>query len=238
MALWIGVVLVAILVPLCARTIPGDMVATHAAPHDPPSVAGGTRFIVSCGVFLLLYVGSEAATGAWAAVLLQRSTSIDAAGAATATAVFWFALCAGRMLAVLAGMQLSADRLLVMSLAGSLAGGTALVGGHGSAWATIAALAILGVSFGPIYPTAVAIVTGRFPRAAGAAVSRIGILASLGGMLFPWLHGIVLTHRTTRASVVLTLTTLVVMAGMWGIVRRLVEPRGPAGAASAESEGR
>jgi hypothetical protein len=48
----------------------------------------------------------------------------------------------------------------------------------------------------------------------------------------------VLTHRTTRASVVLTLTTLVVMAGMWGIVRRLVEPRGPAGAASAESEGR
>jgi fucose permease len=228
-ALWVGAALVFFLTPLCARAIPGGIVAPQAAP-DARTLAGGTRFILACGVFLLLYVGSESAAGAWTAVYLQRSTSIDAAGAATATAVFWFALCAGRMLAVLAGMHLSANRLLVASLTGALLGAIVLTAGHGSAWASIAALAMLGVAFGPIYPTAIAIVTGRFPSAAGAATSRIGVLASLGGMTFPWLHGLVLTHGTTRGSALLTLATLAVMCVVWIIVRQLERATRPASA--------
>ena len=234
LALWVGAAIVFVLAPLCASAVPGGVVPPHAAP-DETTLGGGMRFIISCGVFLLLYVGSESAIGAWAAVYLQRSAPIEAAGAAMATAVFWFALCAGRILAVLAGMHLSANGLLVASLWGSLLGALGLVGGHGSAWATIAALAVLGVSFGPIYPTAVAIVTGRFPRAAGAATSRIGVLASLGGMTFPWLHGLVLTHGTTRGSALLTLATLVVMCGVWALVRQLERAGRPAGAPAEAS---
>ncbi len=132
------------------------------------------------------------------------------------------------MLAVLAGMHLSAQRLLVVSLAGSAAGALSLVIGHGTAWMSIAALALLGFSFGPIYPTAIAIVTGRFPRTAGAATSRIGVLASLGGMLFPWLHGLVLTHGTTAGSARLTLGTIVVMALMWTRVDHVARAGHPA----------
>jgi FHS family glucose/mannose:H+ symporter-like MFS transporter len=234
LALWVGAALVLVLTPLCARAIPGGVVPPHAAP-DETTLAGGTRFVVSCGVFLLLYVGSENAAGAWAGVYLQRSTSIDPAGAATATAVFWLALCAGRMLAALAGRHLSADRLLVVSLTGSLLGALVLVAGHGSAWATIAALATLGVAFGPIYPTVVAIVTGRFPRAAAGATSRMGVLASLGGLTFPWLHGLVLTHGTTMGSALVTLATLAVMCGVWALVRQLERAARPASAPAEAS---
>ena len=122
-AVWMGVGLVFLLVPVCARAIPGGVLPQHPAPGDAAAPAGGTGFIVACGIFLPLYVGSESATGAWAPVYLQRSAGLDASGAASSTAVFWFApLCAGRMLAVLAGMHLSAQRLLVVSLAGSAAG--------------------------------------------------------------------------------------------------------------------
>jgi fucose permease len=85
------------------------------------------------------------------------------------------------------------------------------------------ALAVLGVTFGPIYPTGIAIVTERFPDAAGAATSRVGLVAAMGGMAMPWLQGLVLTHQGTRSSALVALAGLVAMGGMWWVVRR-VEP--------------
>jgi len=59
------------------------------------------------------------------------------------------------------------------------------------------ALALLGLSFGPIYPTMVAIVTARAPHMAGTAMSRMGVFASVGGMALPWLYGLLLTDVGT-----------------------------------------
>ena len=63
---------------------------------------------------------------------------------------------------------------------------------------SVTAFAIIGLGYGPIYPTGVAVLTSRFPHAAGTATSRMGILAAIGGALLPWIHGLVLAHRPTR----------------------------------------
>ena len=39
--------------------------------------------------FLMLYVGSEMAAGAWTAVYLQQSAGMDEARSAAATSLFW-----------------------------------------------------------------------------------------------------------------------------------------------------
>jgi MFS transporter, FHS family, L-fucose permease len=222
-AIWISVALILLMVPLTARGLPAAVpaMATPVAPATSPRAGNPRAFIFTCGLFLMVYVGLEWAVGAWAAVYLQRSTSLDAAGAATATAVFWFSLSAGRMLAVLAGMNVAAERLLTMAVCVAVAGGVALWAGHGLAWASVAALAVIGLAFGPVYPTGIAIVTGRFPQAAATATSRIGVLAAVGGMALPWTLGLVLTHGTTLDAARLIAALIAVMLLLWWRVYQL-----------------
>jgi MFS transporter, FHS family, glucose/mannose:H+ symporter len=232
--LTIGAALLLVLVPISLRGVAIER--THPTPRHTdsdahafaPALDAATPFIAALGLLLALYVGSEASLGAWAPVYLQQSTSLDAAGATTATAAFWVALCGGRLLAALAGVRMSAERLFVLSLIGATGGGLLLVLGHGFATLSVAALAILGLTFGPIYPTGIAIVTGRFAGAAGAATSRIGLAAALGGMALPWLQGVVLTHWGTRTSGWLALAVLVAMTATWPLVRR-ADPQTHAG---------
>jgi fucose permease len=203
--------------------VPGA--TTGAAQPSTPAaaLAGSMPFVVALGLLLALYVGSEASLGAWAPIYLQRSTSLDAAGATTSTAVFWVSLCGGRLLATVAGVRVSPERLLAFSLGGAALGGLLLVAGHGAAAASVVALAVLGLTFGPIYPTGIALLTERFPYAAGAAASRTGLIAAMGGMALPWAQGLVLTHQGTLASAVVALAVLVAMGAMWRVVR-LAEP--------------
>ncbi len=225
----VGSALLLILAPISLRGVTVDRTERGAhEPIDTPPIGGAldaaTPFIAAVGLLLALYVGSEASLGAWAPVYLQQSTTLQAAGATRATAAFWVALCVGRLLAAIAGARISAERLFVISLIGAAAGGVLFVVGHGVAVLSVTALAILGLTFGPIYPTGIAIVTGRFAGAAGAAASRIGLVAAMGGMALPWLQGVVLTHWGTRTSAWLTLGVLVAMAATWPIVRR-ADPR-------------
>jgi MFS transporter, FHS family, L-fucose permease len=235
--LWIGSALLLLLVPISLYGVAIDhTVGVAPVTREPLHVAAGldaaTPFIAALGLLLALYVGSEASLGAWAPVYLQQSTRLDAAGATTATAVFWVALCGGRLLAAVAGVRLSAERLMVVSLVAAAGGGLVLVAGHGVASISVVALALLGLAFGPIYPTGIAIVTGRFASAAGAATSRIGLLAALGGMALPWLQGVVLTRWGTRTSGWLALAVLVAMTAMWPLVRR-ADPGAQRGAPSS-----
>ena len=83
------------------------------------------------------------------------------------------------------------------------------------------AFAILGFGYGPIYPTGVAVLTSRFPQAAGMATSQMGLLAAAGGALLPWIHGLVLAHRPTADSALLTLAVAIAMIAAWECTRRL-----------------
>jgi fucose permease len=80
---------------------------------------------------------------------------------------------------------------------------------------------ILGLSFGPIYPTAIAMATERFSQAAGAVTSRIQAIASLGGMALSWMLGVVLTrHGTFAFAFVMTMFTAAMWGVRWNICRR------------------
>jgi fucose permease len=65
------------------------------------------------------------------------------------------------------------------------------------------------------------VLTSRFPQAAGTATSQMGLLANSGGALLPWIHGLVLAHRPTADSALLTLAVAVAMIVAWECTRRL-----------------
>jgi len=223
-ALWIGAVCLAASGVVCAAALPARL-PSHPHPDGNHAGSGGVplgdHVLFACGLLLLVYVGSEMSAGFWSAVYLERSTGMDAARGAAATALFWTALTVGRVLAAGAGMRVTAEHLMTGAVWIACAGAALLWSAHGIAWLSVIALAILGLGFGPIYPTGVAVLAARFPHAAGTATSRMGILAAIGGALLPWVHGLVIAHRPTRDAALLTLVASAVMIGIWEWTRRL-----------------
>jgi fucose permease len=205
-----------------------DVMTSAAGASAGASVSANTSvaavvsstFVWSCAVILGLYAGSEASVGSWTPVYLERTTRLDAVQAAAITSTFWAALCGGRIVAAVAGLRLSSERLLTVSFAAAAVGAALVLVGHGFVWPTVIGLTVLGFAFGPIYPTMMAVVTASSPQAAGAAASRIGMLASIGGMTLPSLHGFFIARIGTFTSVAVTAVIVMTMLLGWMAVRR------------------
>jgi FHS family glucose/mannose:H+ symporter-like MFS transporter len=227
-ALWAGAMLMILIAPAALAALP----ALHTTTPPPPATSATSSraasgnvlpaaFMWSAGILILLYVGGEASVGGWTPIYLARSVGLDSARAATITSMFWLSLCVGRLLGTVGGLHLTAERLLLISITTALAGAVVFLVGHGWLAMTVVALVLLGLSFGPIYPTMAAIVTARAPHAAGRAMSRMGVLASVGGMALPWLYGVLLTNVGTFAAPSQTLAMAAGMALMAGLLQRV-----------------
>jgi fucose permease len=207
-----------------AHESPGALVSEAMTPAIDTSARGAAAmsslFVWSSAVVVGLYAGSEASVGSWTPVYLERTTSLDAVQAAAITSAFWAALCAGRIAAAVAGLRLSSDRLLTVSYAAAAGGAALVLAGHGIVSLTAIGLIVLGFAFGPIYPTMMAVVTALSPRAAGAAASRLGVLASVGGMILPSLHGLLIARIGTWTSAAVTTAIVMSMLLGWLAIRR------------------
>ena len=148
----------------------------------------------------------ETGIGGWATVYMQRTTAQDGATAALTASAFWLALTGGRMIGTFAGMRITPTTMLTICIGLTLGGALLLRAGIGNALLSTAAVVIIGLAFGPIYPTALAVTTATFRRGTGTATSVVMALASTGGMIVPWLL-LVLLERGPAFS------TLLIVAG-------------------------
>jgi fucose permease len=84
---------------------------------------------------------------------------------------------------------------------------------------------LLGLCFGPIVPTALAITADSFRQATGTAASVVVALGSLGGMLLPWLQGVLLERSGPSASVLLVAAGTLLMLALHSGPRLLAARR-------------
>jgi fucose permease len=224
-ALWLGAALIMLpagLLPRLGRLAPAPARAERSR-HGPPIYRA--PLLWALGLLVLVYVGTEISMSGWTATYIQRTTTFDAAAGALVTAGFWLAITVGRVLGALLGARMAPNRLLLICLIGALFGGALLALSVGRPLATIAAVLLLGLSFGPIYPTALALTADGFPDRPGTAVSLVSALGSLGGMLLPWLQGNLLVRGGPLAGALLvaaaTLAMLALHSGRQLLARRL-----------------
>jgi len=221
-ALWLGAGLLLGLMPLMARWIPAARPAGGSA--ERPAVQGRT-FLKSpllwmLGLLLLVYVGIENGTGGWAPTYLERVTGIAAADAALATSGFWMAITASRFIGALIGTRLPAPALLAGSLVTAALGSLLMVIGSASTIATVAGILLLGLGFGPVFPTTIALVTAAFPTTSGSAAGAAVALGSLGGMLLPLAQGWVLERTGPSGSLAMTIAATLSMLLLFAAYRR------------------
>jgi fucose permease len=137
----------------------------------------------------VLYVGLEQSAGAWAYSHLTEVRGMSTARAGTWVSIFWGGLMAGRV-----GFGLVANRVALATLVRvALAGigiSTALFAAHPFGGASELALAMLGFTCGPVFPSLIAATPARL----GAAHAANGVgfqiaAAALGQAFLPWATG-------------------------------------------------
>lgn len=221
-AVWAGGVLMLATLPFVYRLPRQRRTRDTGAPGDPPPAAFHYRvpLLWLFGLVMLVYVGIEVGIGGWAAIYLERTTTLIPSTAALATSGFWLALSASRVLIALIGGRLTPTQVLWGSTLVSAAAGLLLAATTGNATLSIAAMLLAGFGFGPVYPTIIVIVTAIFRNAPGKAASVCTILGGIGGGVIPWVQGILLDRVSPEASVLLIGAGAVSMLGLWMVARR------------------
>jgi MFS transporter, FHS family, glucose/mannose:H+ symporter len=181
----------AVLAALCALWY-----ATSSFPPAKANQAFSWRELLEVakynGVLLLAFIlflesGNEACIAGW------TSTYVDVSGysprvATLVLAAYWAALMFSRMLAarVLSGIR---KAQLVVGAAILSLGGCAVLLSARSLVMLSAGTALIGLSYGPIFPTTLAIAGDRYSQRAGTVFGLLFSIALIGGMTFPWAVG-------------------------------------------------
>ena len=157
------------------------------------------------GVLLLAFLlflesGNEACIGGW------TSTYVDATGyspriATLVLVAYWAALMLSRMLAAGVLRRVGKSHLVVATALLSLGGCAILLAARSLGW-LVAGTALIGLSYGPIFPTTLAIAGDRYSQRAGTVFGLLFSIALIGGMMFPWAFGQVSQRVSVRAGMI------------------------------------
>jgi fucose permease len=182
----------------CAALAFACAIAYAVIPFPPPTEPQAFSFneaievakyegVLLLGFILFLESGNEASIGGW------MSTYVNSSGysprvATLALAGYWAALMLGRLLAarLLGGLekfQLVAGTALV-----SLLGCAILLSSQRLPF-LITGSALIGLSYGPVFPTTLAIAGDRYSRRAGTVFGLLFSIALMGSMSMPWAVG-------------------------------------------------
>ncbi len=140
-------------------------------------------------LFMLIYVGAEVSVGSWTYSFLTEERHAPILLAGWMVSGYWIGLTLGRLTLARVTLRIGSERLILGCLVGVVIG--ALFVWLLPVYAVSAiGLGLIGFSFGPIYPTTIALisdkVSGRIlPSVIGFMVS----LGSIGAAICPWLAG-------------------------------------------------
>jgi FHS family Na+ dependent glucose MFS transporter 1 len=166
-------------------------------------------------VLMLVYVGTEVGIGGWISTYAQRTTLMATEAAALVVSVFYLALTGGRLVGAWLGTRMRSEQILMGSLAGATIGGVGLLLGRGDIGVTMAAVVMMGGTFGPIYPTVLAVTAARFSSNAGKAAALVMAIGSIGGLIFPWLFGVLLVGLGAQSVAQVVAGLIVVMLSIF-----------------------
>jgi FHS family Na+ dependent glucose MFS transporter 1 len=196
--------------------------STQAAGQGkPPERFRFTPFLISLGAIMLVYTGSEASMGGWTTTYMEGTTQISMEAAALVTSGFWLTFTLGRALGAYLGSRVKATSLLMMYFGISLAGTILFMASSGQQFWSIAAILMIGLGFGGIFPTVMGILASTPTGAPGKAATLILVMGSTGSSITPWLQGLILEKAGMRYGTLMMFILVVLMIAAF-TVNRLV----------------
>lgn len=159
------------------------------AEHDNRKISNQNYVLLSfVTLFILLYVGVESAFGAYIHTYATLHLSFKKDIAAYLNSMFWASFTFGRFCGVALSIKCSPTQMLITDLLGSIASALILVILNNSSLALWIGTILFGLSFGPIYATAIAY-TEQQISLTGRRISIISIGGSIGDATIPLFIG-------------------------------------------------
>ena len=161
---------------------------------------------------LFFQSGNEFVCAGYVSSFLVRETGLSVRAASWALAGFWATLMLARLVLSRVALRVNGPRLLLRCALASAAG-TALFASSRHPAVAVLAVAWMGAGFAGIFPTALGIVGARYPAFTGTVFGLLLTAGLTGGMLLPWLTGLVgETHGLRPALALVAVQCLAIAA--------------------------
>lgn len=205
-------------------------VTPFPAPKQPqgfPLGAAGrlTRdpLLILMGFMLFLESGMEIMVGGWTSTFVNEELDVKARTALVVLSLYWMGMMLARLALGTFLRSVPPVRVMYVCISIGLIGATTLLMTTSVSVAAIGVF-MLGVGFAATFPTVLGFVGERYANLSGTAFSLVIAMALCGGMLLPWLAGVLGKSYGMRASFIIVPAALVLLAVLLGILSRRLRP--------------
>jgi fucose permease len=192
-------------------------------PHGFP-VAEARRLVrqpalLAMGLMLFLESGMESTIGGWITTFFGEALNVGADRAPLFLSLFWFGLMLTRLTLGVLLRQASAIRVLVASIAVSLGSASLLIASPDVSTAGVAVF-LLGCGLAATYPVIFGFVGDRYAQLSGTALGLAMAMGLVGGMLLPYIAGVLGGAHGMRVSLLVVPACLLLQVTLLPILRR------------------
>jgi FHS family glucose/mannose:H+ symporter-like MFS transporter len=213
------------------------MLATLPVPFPPPKHAHAfplaqavallrERPLLVFGFMLFLQSGMEITMGGWTATFAGEELGLGARGALYFLSTYWLGMMLARLAVGSLLSSMAPQRVLAGSLAVAFTGVLLLLGTDSVAVAVIG-IFLVGAGFAAVFPVVLGWVGERYSALSGTAFSIALVMALAGGMLLPYVAGLLGGRVGLRASLLIVPMALLISAVTLALLasRHVLAPR-------------
>ncbi len=205
------------------------MTATRfPAPKQPQGfpIAEGVRLLrdpvlLLFGLILFLESGVELTVGGWTATYFRDELGVTGQRALVFLSVYWLGMMLARLVLGSVLRRTSQVRALLACVAIALVGSFLVIGARGLAPAVLGVF-LLGVGFAATFPVILGFVGDRYANLSGTAFSIAFVMALTGGMVMPYVTGVLGARYGLRMSFLVVPAALVGIVLLLGLRERVV----------------
>ena len=170
------------------------------------------------GLMLFLESGMEITVGGWTATFFKEELQITDQRALVYLSLYWLGMMLARIALGSVLKRAAPIRVLLGCLAVGFVGALLLLLLTRNASLAAAGVFLLGVGFSATFPVVLGFVGDRHTQLSGTAFSIVIVMALTGGMLLPWLTGVLGATYGLRGSFAIVPVALVLLAALLAIV--------------------
>jgi len=210
-----------VLIPIVAF-----LLTQFPAPKQPQGFpiadAGGLvkdPLLLLMGMMLFLESGLEITVGGWTSTFVHEVLQVTPGRALVVLSLYWLGMMLARIALGTILREASHFAVLYVCIAIGLAG-SALLLTSSSVTAAAIGVFLLGVGFAAMFPTVLGFIGDRYSTLSGTAFSLVIAMALIGGMLLPYVAGVLGASVGMRRSFVLVPVALVMLGLLLGVLSR------------------
>jgi fucose permease len=208
-----------VLAPLLL-TLVAHFPAPKQAQGFPLAAAAGLArdpLLLLMGCMLFLESGMEITVGGWTATYFRQELQLGEQRALVYLSLYWLGMMLGRLALGSVLRHAAPARVLAACIAVGIVGALLLVLVRDESLAALGVF-LLGVGFAATFPVVLGLVGDRWAQLSGTAFSLVMVMALTGGMILPWLTGVLGATYGLRGSFVIVPVALVVLATLLAVV--------------------